>query len=263
MRCWCTSGPSTPHGPPSRRRTTRSIRSARVGGRLILEPMAGRFDDIQRHPGIPEADRLGCPLLEILVHAEEVVDLCQKGRRKVGKVADVRPCGIPETNAQYLLVRSLLVPHHEHADRASPNPAAGEGGLVDEDQGVERVPILAECVRDEPVVRRIPRGREQHPVKEIPPVSGSISYLFREPPGISTTTVTISDPIGLTPGPRRPAPAPRPCLPTTASCPQVAFDAFDVLSRGRNCSTPYQWEFGLSSSPHWIFRQIQPSPLRS
>lgn len=53
---------------------------------------------------------------------------------------------------------------------------------------------------------------------------------------------------------------------------QVVFDAFDVLSRGRNCSvgvpststpTRYQWELGLSWSPQWIFRQIEPSPLRS
>ena len=41
----------------------------------------------------------------------------------------------------------------------------GKGRLGDEGHGVERVVVLGERVGDEPVVRRVPGGGEQHPVE--------------------------------------------------------------------------------------------------
>ena len=53
-----------------------------------------------------------------------------------------------------------MAPAHDHA--------AGEGGLVEQDQGVQRVAVEAEGVLDEAVVSRVPRRGEEHPVETDP-----------------------------------------------------------------------------------------------
>src|SRR5206468_9753415 len=73
----------------------------------------------------------------------------------------------------------LLVGHPEHADRTHLDPTPREGGLPDEDEGVERVAVAGERVLDEAVVRRIPDGREQHPVEE--DLSGRVIHLVLVP----------------------------------------------------------------------------------
>jgi hypothetical protein len=77
--------------------------------------------------------------------------------------------GVVAGHAEDLVVPALLVLHPEHADRAGPDQAARKGRLLDQDQRVQRVPVLAEAVLDEPVVRRVLGGREQGPVEPDPP----------------------------------------------------------------------------------------------
>ena len=58
-----------------------------------------------------------------------------------------------------------LVGHPEHADGPAGDEAPGERRLLEQDQGVERVAVLAEGVLDVAVVRRIAGGGEEHPVQ--------------------------------------------------------------------------------------------------
>src|SRR5579884_3952066 len=82
-------------------------------------------------------------------------------------------------DAQDLVVAALLVGHPEHADRAAQDQAAGEGRLLKQDQGVQRVAVLAERVLDVAVVRGVTRRGEQHPVQ--PYAAGLVVYLVLVP----------------------------------------------------------------------------------
>ena len=68
-------------------------------------------------------------------------------------------------HAQHLVVAAGLVGHPEHADRAARDEAAREGRLLQDDERVERVAVLAEGVLDEAVVGRVGRRGEEHPVE--------------------------------------------------------------------------------------------------
>jgi len=65
--------------------------------------------------------------------------------------------------------------HLEHADDPAGDEAPGEGGLVEEDEDVERVTVLGQGVLDETVVGRVPGRGEQHPVQPDP--SGVVVHL--------------------------------------------------------------------------------------
>ena len=67
-----------------------------------------------------------------------------------------------------LVVPALLVGHPEHAEGAAGDQTAGKGRLVEQDQGIERVAVLAQGVLDEAVVGRVAGRREQHPVEPDP-----------------------------------------------------------------------------------------------
>jgi len=71
-------------------------------------------------------------------------------------------------DADDLVVAALLVGHPEHADRAAADQAAGEGGLLHQHQGVQRIAVLAQSVLDEPVVGRVLGRGEQRPVQPDP-----------------------------------------------------------------------------------------------
>src|SRR5690625_1393985 len=81
--------------------------------------------------------------------------------------------------AQNLVVPAGLVGHPEHADGSATDQAAGEGGLVDQHQRVERITIQAESVLDEPIVTWVPRGREQPSIQPDPP--GLVVHLVLVP----------------------------------------------------------------------------------
>ena len=108
-------------------------------------------------------DRL--PGLEVLVDGEEVLDLHEGHAADIVKVEEVGTTGVVSGDAQHLVVATHLVLHLEHGQCAALDEAAGEGGLREEDQGVQRIAVLAEGSLDVPVVVRVLGRGEQRTVK--------------------------------------------------------------------------------------------------
>src|SRR4051812_1046343 len=132
MRSW--RGVSTP-------------RSLRAAGAL-----PGRSDLVERVlPRVPAVD-LHALLLEVLVDAEEMRDLVAQLLREVLEPVERVPVRVAERHREHLVVDALVVAHAEQRDRLDHDPAAGERRLADADHDVERIPVLAAGVRDEPVV---------------------------------------------------------------------------------------------------------------
>ncbi len=69
------------------------------------------------------------------------------------------------SHLMWVLLGPGVVGHPEHPDGPCSHPAAGEGGLVEQDQRVERIGVFREGVGDEAVVGGIHRGREEAPVE--------------------------------------------------------------------------------------------------
>ena len=103
--------------------------------------------------------------LEVLVGLEEVLDLEAVELADLVELGDVGLSRVARRDAQDLVVAAGLVAHVEHADRASAHDAAGEGGLLQQHQGVEGVAVLAEAVLDVAVVGRVAGGGEQETVQ--------------------------------------------------------------------------------------------------
>ena len=78
----------------------------------------------------------------------------------------MRPHRVTQRHAEDLLVLALLVRHAEQPDRTHDDVAAGERGLADEHEGVERIAVAAERALDEAVVGRVLHRREEHAVEE-------------------------------------------------------------------------------------------------
>src|SRR5215831_6050625 len=134
------------------------------------EPLSADLDLVLRRlPADPPGRLHFLARLERLVHLEEVLNLEQVEFGDVTDVVQVRHPRVGRRNAQDLVVPTFLVAHAEHADRAAPDQAAGEGWLLEQDQSIEGVAILRQRVLDEPVVGGIPGGGEQHPVQPDPP----------------------------------------------------------------------------------------------
>ena len=83
-------------------------------------------------------------------------------------VAQVLQARVGRGHAEDLVVAAGLVGHPEHADRAAADQAAGEGGLLEDHQGVERVAVQAQGVLDVAVVGRVLGRGEQRPVQADP-----------------------------------------------------------------------------------------------
>lgn len=96
---------------------------------------------------------------------EEVFDLHTIEVRHVVNVPDVFKSGITDRNAQNLVVGPCLVGHPEHPNRPAADETTGEGRLLDEDQRIQGVSVAAKRVVNEPVVVRVSRGGEEHPVE--------------------------------------------------------------------------------------------------
>lgn len=95
-------------------------------------------------------------------------------------------------NADDLGVGPVLVGHPEHPDRAAGDHAPGEGGILEEHQGVKGIAVTGQCVRDEAVVARIHGGGEEAPVEADGVAFVVVLDLLRLPRGISTMTSTVS-----------------------------------------------------------------------
>ena len=94
-----------------------------------------------------------------------MLDLDQPVRPDLLEALDVLLVGVADGDAQDLEVEALLVAHLEPADRARPDVAAGEGRLVDDQQGVGMVAVAGACPLDEPVVEVVVDGARQHAVE--------------------------------------------------------------------------------------------------
>ena len=103
--------------------------------------------------------------LEVLVDLEEVLDLEPVVLGDVVDVAQVLQARVVRGDAQDLVIAAGLVGHAEHADRAALDDTPGERRLLQDDEGVERVTVLAERVLDEAVVDRVGRRGEEHAVQ--------------------------------------------------------------------------------------------------
>jgi hypothetical protein len=84
-----------------------------------------------------------------------VLDLQAVELGHVEDVDEVGLAGVRRRNGEDLVVPALLVGHPEHADGPAGDQAPGERRLLEQDQGVERVAVLAEGVLDVAVVRRV------------------------------------------------------------------------------------------------------------
>ena len=104
-------------------------------------------------------------VLEQLVGVEEVLDLDEPVRPDLVEVLDVGLVGIGDGDAQDLEVLALVVAHLEAADRAGPDAAAGEGRLVDQEEGVGVVAVAGPGVADEAVVEVVVDGRGEDAVE--------------------------------------------------------------------------------------------------
>ena len=64
-----------------------------------------------------------------------------------------------------LLVAPLLVVHHHHAHHPNPQVYTGVGRLAQQHQCVERIVVVGERLREEPVLHRVDGGLEQMPIQ--------------------------------------------------------------------------------------------------
>ena len=183
-----------------------------------------------RGPALPGREDLGLGLgpadpgraldrlagLEVLVDLEEVLDLQPVVLRHVVDVAQVLPPRVGRGHAEDLVVAAGLVGHPEHPERAGLDQAAGEGRLLQQHQRVQRVAVEAEGLLDEPVVGRVARRGEQHPVQPEP--AGLVVDLVlvavapwgsrsgRRTPPTASSNVAAACPVDSVPyaGPERP-----------------------------------------------------------
>ena len=130
----------------------------------IIEIPRG-LDHFDRPRAIPPPDDRRPHTFELLVDREEVLHLAEVMPRDVAQVVVLVVEGIAERHAQDLLVLPLLVLHLERADRAYLHQTAGKRGDRHHDQHVERVLVVRQRLRDEPVVARVVDRAVEQPVE--------------------------------------------------------------------------------------------------
>ena len=94
-----------------------------------------------------------------------MLDLDQPVRPDLLEALDVLLVGVADGDAQDLEVEALLVAHLEPADRAGPDVAAGEGRLVDDQEGVGVVAVAGPRPLDEAVVEVVVDRARQHAIE--------------------------------------------------------------------------------------------------
>src|SRR5829696_2872813 len=132
----------------------------------VLGPAGqGLVEDDVADVGVAPAEGFDRLVLELLVDAEEVLDLAQQVRGDLLDPVDVVPVGVGQGDDQQLLVGALVVGHVEHTDDPGLDLTAREGGLAQQDHGVQGVAVLGQGAGHEAVVGRVVDGAEQHPVE--------------------------------------------------------------------------------------------------
>jgi len=135
--------------------------------RVALAPPVRSVGDenLARPVGIAPAEHIGLLGLEELVGVEEVLDLDEAMGPNLVEPLDVRLVRIADGDAQHLEVLAVLIAHLETADRAGPDPTAGERRLVDQQERVGVVAVTTPGVVDEAVVEVVMDGRREDPVE--------------------------------------------------------------------------------------------------
>ena len=123
--------------------------------------------DLERSVALAPAEHLDGLVLERLVGLEEVLDLDEPVRPDLLEPLDVLLVGVAEGDAQDLEVEALLVAHLEAADRARPDVAAGEGRLVDDQEGVGVVAVAGARALDEAVVEVVEDRAREHAIEPV------------------------------------------------------------------------------------------------
>ena len=140
-------------------------RSRVFAGGLALPDGAVVEQDVVCPLAISPAQDLDRLVLEDLVRVEEVLDLDQAVRANLLQALDVLLVRIADGHAEHFEVEAHLVPHLEPADGACPDVAAGEGRLVDDQQGVGMITVVGPRPLDKPVVEVVVHGRRQHAIE--------------------------------------------------------------------------------------------------
>src|SRR6266496_3546661 len=91
-------------------------------------------------------------------------------------MADAR---VPSGHAEHLVIAAVLIAHPVHADGSAEDHAAGERGLLQQHEGVQRITVVGERSLDEAVVGRVPGRREQHAIQ--PDAAGLVIHLVLVP----------------------------------------------------------------------------------
>src|SRR5262245_36063691 len=94
-----------------------------------------------------------------------MLDLLEIMRGEVGDVEVLVMLGVVTRDGEDLVVRLTAIQHLEHADRAYVDLAPGERRLVDAHENVERISVLVQRARNEPVIAGIVHRRVQHAIE--------------------------------------------------------------------------------------------------
>jgi hypothetical protein len=94
-----------------------------------------------------------------------VLDLHEPMRPDLLETLDMLLVRIGHGHAQDLEVEPLVVAHLQPADRPSPDAAAWERRLVDQEQSVRVVAVTGPGTLDEPVVEVVVNGRSQNAIQ--------------------------------------------------------------------------------------------------
>lgn len=91
---------------------------------------------------------------------EEVFNLVAEILRHIIDVLNVVPAYVVEDGDQFV-VSTGFIGHVENANDAGGDNASGEDGFGENDEGVQRVSVFAECVVNVAVVGRVGHGGEE------------------------------------------------------------------------------------------------------
>src|ERR1035437_2440266 len=105
-----------------------------------------------------------------------MLDLEPVERADVLEVDDVGDPRVACGHHQDLVVSAGLVSHVEEADWARADQASGKCRLLEQDQRIQGVPVLAQGVLDVAIVGRVAGGGEQQPVE--PDATGGVVHLI-------------------------------------------------------------------------------------
>ena len=132
---------------------------------LLAVALEGVLDDRQGLRGGPDLVHLDRLAFQLLVVLEEAAEHRQAVRRQLRGLAEAVELGVVDRDGEDLVVLLAAVDHRHQADRPRVHQRQRRDGLLAEHQHVERVVVLGERLRDEPVVGRVVDGRVQDAVE--------------------------------------------------------------------------------------------------